>query len=380
MSHVTPGDPNATRDEPEFDRDEVIDPEPEPTVPTEPEPTVPIEPEPTPPIEPEPTPPTGPEPTPPVAPEPERPIDPIEIEGPRKTPELVEPPAAERAEYSAPVLPDLESVHADDVARLREPVGVSASSTSGIGSTGEGSISEAPAGGATAAAASAGVATAPATGVSTSSTSEEDSTHGVEERSASDRPQIVYISEPIPPKNRSNRGVGTLLAVASAVVFLVLYAAVAGLIIAMNIRGNEFFTLYASFIADPTFWVPVIVFTVAYILLVLIVNRAGWWAHVLGGFIVAVLTYLAFIGGALLGIEAWNFTLEEVTGFTDQLWYSPFAIAAFIIAREVPIWIGAAISARGRQVKTRNAEAREEFDREQARVRSEYERSYSTAP
>jgi hypothetical protein len=334
--------------------------EPEPTVPNEPEPTVPLEPEPTAPIEPEPTPPTGPEPTPPVAPEPERPIDPIETSarGEREAPALVEPPAAERAEYAPPVLPDLESAHADDVAGLREPA--TAGEAAGA-STGDASTS--------------GVTG----GVSTSSTTEDVSTGptvGVPEES---RPQIVYVSEPIRPKDKSNRGMGTLLALASGVVFLLLYGAVAGLIIVLNTEDDPLGS-FVSFVSHPSFWLPVVVFTVAYILFVLIVNRASWWAHVLGGLLVAALTYLSFIGGALLGLPAWNFTLEQVTAFIRPVWYSPFALIAFILAREVPIWIGAVISSRGRQLKTRNAEAREEFDREQARVRSEYERSYSTAP
>ena len=45
----------------------------------------------------------------------------------------------------------------------------------------------------------------------------------------------------------------------------------------------------------PSYLLPVIVFFLAYWLLTLIVNRAGWWAHVLGGFIVALKSYIILL-------------------------------------------------------------------------------------
>jgi hypothetical protein len=53
---------------------------------------------------------------------------------------------------------------------------------------------------------------------------------------------------------------------------------------------------------------------------------------------------------------------------------SPLIIAA-IVAREVPIWFGAAIAARGRRQKQRNAEEKAAFETELENNRSEFTRS-----
>ena len=48
-------------------------------------------------------------------------------------------------------------------------------------------------------------------------------------------------------------------------------------------------------------------------------------------------------------------------------------IATGVVAHEVSIWVGAAISMRGRGVKARNAEARDAFDREQTETRAQHD-------
>ena len=45
-----------------------------------------------------------------------------------------------------------------------------------------------------------------------------------------------------------------------------------------------------------------------------------------------------------------------------------------VLSREVSIWIGLAIAARGRRVRARNAEARASYDRELSEKRAQYER------
>ena len=57
--------------------------------------------------------------------------------------------------------------------------------------------------------------------------------------------------------------------------------------------------------------------------------------------------------------------------------HKPFGwmIAAALVAREVSIWIGLAIAARGRRVKARNVETRTAWDREQEEKKAEYERT-----
>ena len=54
---------------------------------------------------------------------------------------------------------------------------------------------------------------------------------------------------------------------------------------------------------------------------------------------------------------------------------NPAIVIATIVAREVAIWFGAAISSRGRRVKARNIEAAAEYKRETAEKKAEFERS-----
>jgi hypothetical protein len=56
----------------------------------------------------------------------------------------------------------------------------------------------------------------------------------------------------------------------------------------------------------------------------------------------------------------------EASRLVGSLWLSPFGIAGGIVAREVSIWAGAWLAARGRKLKVKNAEAREEYDRKLA--------------
>ena len=54
-------------------------------------------------------------------------------------------------------------------------------------------------------------------------------------------------------------------------------------------------------------------------------------------------------------------------------------IVSALLAREVSMWVGAGIAARGRRVKERNIVARETYDRELAEKRAEHERGAATA-
>jgi len=88
---------------------------------------------------------------------------------------------------------------------------------------------------------------------------------------------------------------------------------------------------------------------------------------VLFGFLVAVVVYFSYIGGALLGLvidgRADGIGSVELGRIVSTLWLNPGAIAAGLVAREVPIWAGAWIARRGRRVTARNLEARVEYDR-----------------
>lgn len=189
--------------------------------------------------------------------------------------------------------------------------------------------------------------------------------------------RTVYVEAPAAPKNHGNRGVGSLIAVLSALIYAGVYAAVAALVIGLAGGSGAFGNSFVNFLASPVFWVPVLAFAIALVLLVLIVNRAGWGAYIIGGFVVAVIVYFSYLGGALLTVQAWQYTPDEARRFLADIALSPLSLAAGIVAREVSIWAGAAIAARGRRVRTRNAEAKAAFERDTAARKAEYERANS---
>jgi hypothetical protein len=181
--------------------------------------------------------------------------------------------------------------------------------------------------------------------------------------------QVVYMAPPIPPKRRGNRGVGVLLSIVGAILFAAVYGVVSAVII--DFQSRDFFgPQFVSFLGSAFFWIPVVVFLVGLVLLVLLLNRAGWWAHVLGSLVLAFVVYFGMIG---LLLFVGNTLHESPTSVTfAALATNPWVIAAAVVTREVSIWIGLAIAARGRRVRARNIETRAAFDREQESRRAEY--------
>jgi len=174
----------------------------------------------------------------------------------------------------------------------------------------------------------------------------------------------IYVQAPQKPVDRSNRGGGILIALIATAIFTVLYAAAIFVIAGITSTTiSVAATTFTEFAVRPVFYIPVIFFFLALAILVAIVNRGGWWAYVLFGFLVAVVVYFSYIGGALLTVQAWNLNPEEAARFLSTQWLNPGAIAAAVIAREVPIWTGAWIAQRGKRVTKRNLEARTEYER-----------------
>lgn len=180
-------------------------------------------------------------------------------------------------------------------------------------------------------------------------------------------PSPVYVTAPTPPKVLGNRAAGILIGLIATAVFGAVYALIAFFISAAGAATVADATArFTDFLVLPVFYVPVIFFFLAFALLVAVLNRAGWWAYVLGGFLVAVVVYFSYIGGALLAVQAWNLTAAEAARFVSTQWLNPGAIAAAIVAREVPIWFGAWISRRGRSVTAKNIAAKADYERQLA--------------
>jgi len=181
--------------------------------------------------------------------------------------------------------------------------------------------------------------------------------------------EVVYVQAPVPPRLKGNRGIGSLLAILGVAVFAAVYAGLGYVLIAAGLAADG--ATFADFVLSAEFLIPVPIFLVAFVLLVLLVNRGGWAAHVFGSLLVGLAVYFGTAGVALL--------LFTVSGGDapsyGELLSQPFFIVAALIAREVSIWIGLAISARGRRVKARNHEIVDEWEREHADTRAQYERA-----
>jgi hypothetical protein len=177
------------------------------------------------------------------------------------------------------------------------------------------------------------------------------------------QPQVVYVNAPVPPAAKSNRGFGVLIAVAATVVFL------AVLVVVMTIvYGSILGAVNLGFLGQTAFYVPALFFAVGLIALVLILNRAGWWAYVIGSIVVGLLVYLGTIAALLLGSNIFLQTADVAAEQFRQGLVDPFTIAAGLVAREVTIWAGAIVAGRGRKVKARNVEAQAAFQREQSEL------------
>lgn len=182
------------------------------------------------------------------------------------------------------------------------------------------------------------------------------------------QPTVVFVQAPQPPKKRGARGVGAVVALLGTALFAAAYALLVLLIAAIGSPSGLAPAL--QYLSSVTFYLPVIIFFLSYLLLVIIVNRGGWWAHVLGGFIVAVVVWVGFVGAALISASAIGGSPAEVGSIVLQQLTNPLGFAAAIAAREVPIWVGGLVSKRGRTARARNAEARTAYEQELAEHRA----------
>lgn len=192
-------------------------------------------------------------------------------------------------------------------------------------------------------------------------------------RISADHPMAaLYMQSPMPPEVKGNRGAGVLIALLSTLAFALVYAGVISLWLAPNYPPSTF--LSDGLIPWLTNWgfiAAAVGFFVGFALLVLIVGRAGWWAYVLGGLLVALFTWaVALVGFALndrLGGE--TVSLQPFNLLAEYGLFFP-VLAAGIVAREVSVWFGAWIGARGRKIKRQNAEAIAEYETALAEVQA----------
>jgi hypothetical protein len=179
----------------------------------------------------------------------------------------------------------------------------------------------------------------------------------------SQAPTPAHVTHAAQPARQGNRLFGTVIALLGTVAFAVVYAAVASIFFAVNPAVDNAAATLTRFLVNFAFIVPVVFFAIAFILLVLILNRAGWWAYIIGGFVVAAVVYAGSIVGAYLAVQGWTMTPDALGEFLRSLTMDPLPIAAAIVAREVSVWTGAWVSSRGRKVRERNSVAKAEHEK-----------------
>jgi hypothetical protein len=182
--------------------------------------------------------------------------------------------------------------------------------------------------------------------------------------------QVVYVEAPRPFIAKGNRGFGVLIALLSTVIFAALYAVAQ--IIAEAI--NHVSPLDFGFLTTLDFYAPVLMFAVGFVVLVLVLNRAGWAAHVIGSIFVALVVFFGGTGIILL-LHINQIPSNQVGEAFSQVLFDSGSIVAALLGREVALWMGFAIAARGRKVRARNVDARVLYDHEIAAKRAEYEQA-----
>ena len=182
--------------------------------------------------------------------------------------------------------------------------------------------------------------------------------------------QVVYVEAPKPFIAKGNRGFGILIALLSTVIFAALYAVAE--IVAEAI--NHVSPLDFAFITSLDFYAPVLMFAVGFVILVLIVSRAGWAAHVIGSIFVGLVVFFGGTGIILL-LHINQIPSNQIGQAFSQVLFDSGSIVAALLAREVSLWMGFAVAARGRKVRARNVDARVLYDQEIAAKRAEYEQA-----
>lgn len=192
-------------------------------------------------------------------------------------------------------------------------------------------------------------------------------------RISSDHPMAaLYMQTPMPPEIRGNRGAGVLIALLATVSFAAVFAGGLALWLAPSFPPSTFLSQgLMPWVVNIGFGAAALGFFIGFTILVLIGGRAGWWVYAIFGLLVAAFTW----GAALLGYALNDRFAGEIVSLQPGALASEYGlilpvIIAAIVAREVTVWFGAWVGARGRRVKRQNAEAIEEYESALAEART----------
>lgn len=178
-------------------------------------------------------------------------------------------------------------------------------------------------------------------------------------------PQPIFVQAPEPPRELGNRGTAGAIGLVATIAFAILYlGAILGLgALAGDVTGENIGTEALAPLMTWAFWVPVVVFFLAFWLLGAFINRGRWGKWVILGLLVAAATYGGHLLGQLFQAPFWRITASESSELVDEQLLAPLAIAAFVFARELTIWFGAWVARAGARKKALNAEAQAEYER-----------------
>ncbi|WP_136585979.1 ABC transporter [Microbacterium hydrothermale] len=178
-------------------------------------------------------------------------------------------------------------------------------------------------------------------------------------------PQPIFVQAPEAPRPRGNRGAAGAIGLLAALVFAVLYlAATLGLGLLSGAFGvSDLGREALAALTTAGLWVPTVAFYLGFWFLGALINRGRWGHWVVWGLIVGVIAWAGHLLGVLFAAPFWRITSSESLDLLQNNVLAPLAIVAFVLGRELTIWFGAWVAARGRRVTEINAEAQREYER-----------------
>lgn len=178
-------------------------------------------------------------------------------------------------------------------------------------------------------------------------------------------PQPIFVQAPEAPRPRGNRGAAGAIGLLAALSFAVLYlAATLGLrLLTDGLQVSELGSAALSALTTWELWVPTAAFYVGFWFLGALINRGRWGHWVVWGLVVGVVAWVGYLLGVLLAAPFWMITARQSVELLQDNVLAPLAIVAFVLGRELTIWFGAWVAARGRRVTELNAEAQREYER-----------------
>jgi hypothetical protein len=188
---------------------------------------------------------------------------------------------------------------------------------------------------------------------------------GAEYAAAPVGPQPIFVQAPEAPRPRGNRAAAGAIGLLAALSFAVLYlGAWLGIgLLDGDVRTDRLVDAITIALSSWIFWTPVVFFFVGFWLLGAIINRGRWGHWVVFGLFVGLVAWFGYIAGEFFAAPFWMLTPTAGVELLQTHVFTPLAIVAFIIGRELTIWFGAWAAARGKRVTELNTEAMREYER-----------------